>query len=191
MRAPWPHTAAILAGGESRRMGRTKASLPWSGEMTMLGSVAEVLRSITASVILVGGDGPACGLDHLPDRHPGRGPIGGLETLCGSGLDDRYLVCPCDMPGLVPGLLQRLLSPVGGEVVIFASESGHPVSTLPMVISADVYPVIAEQVEAGDHALHRLLQRVETVQIALSGEESRLLVDIDDPGTYEKLRPRA
>ncbi|HLM64354.1 MAG TPA: molybdenum cofactor guanylyltransferase [Acidimicrobiales bacterium] len=90
---PGPPTfgAAVLCGGASRRMGQDKAFLVVEGE-AMVVRVARALRGAGAGeVVAVGGDAAGLrglGLAHLPDDHPGDGPLGGVLTalrLVGAG----------------------------------------------------------------------------------------------------------
>jgi len=104
-------TGAILAGGQSRRMGRPKEGVVlWDGR-PMIEHVVASVQAVCGRVVIVGacrGWTPAPDVIHLDDCYTGAGPLGGIATLLASGLDQGYLVVACDQP-LVPPRAFRLL----------------------------------------------------------------------------------
>jgi molybdopterin-guanine dinucleotide biosynthesis protein A len=85
----------------------------WDGRPMIehvIGPVAAVCRQV-ASVGACRGFHPSSerNLVRIADRHPGAGPLAGIETLLASGLDSGYLVVACDQPLLTPRLLRSLL----------------------------------------------------------------------------------
>src|SRR5690606_10672129 len=64
---------------------------------------------------------PSSRIVHLPDLHPGEGPLGAIVTLLSSGIADAYLVACCDHPLLTPELLQMLLEHPGIQPAVFES----------------------------------------------------------------------
>ena len=95
-----PLVAAILAGGQSRRMGRDKASIIWQGE-TLLARTARVAQEAGFAVMVIGRerpDGwPLPDTRFVPDAYPGQGPLGGLATALEAANQD-VLLLACDMP---------------------------------------------------------------------------------------------
>ncbi len=93
---------AVLTGGASRRMGRTKALVEVDGT-PMASRVADALSAAGCEpVVLYGGDPiELAPLDRpvLPDRYPGEGPLGGilgvLEQFAEPATD--VLIVACDL----------------------------------------------------------------------------------------------
>ena len=87
----------ILAGGQSRRMGRDKATLTW-GNVSLLEHMVQLLSTVTNEVRVLG-------RGELPDRIPGKGPIGGILT--GLEFTDRTanLFLAVDLPLLAQDFL--------------------------------------------------------------------------------------
>ncbi len=82
-------------------MGRDKASLPIDG-VPMGRRVADALRAASLDrVLAVGGDpslAELLGVEHVADRWPGEGPLGGVLTaLADAGTDATVVVLPCDL----------------------------------------------------------------------------------------------
>src|SRR5262245_1565825 len=92
-------SGAVLTGGASRRMGRDKALVEVDGR-PMAGRVAAALREAgAAEVQAIGGDAAGLGelgLDVVPDRFPGEGPLGGIVTALSAASQPVTVVVACD-----------------------------------------------------------------------------------------------
>ncbi|MCX7622830.1 MAG: molybdenum cofactor guanylyltransferase [Thermomicrobium sp.] len=103
---------ALLAGGQSRRMGRDKALLDFLGE-PLLARVIRRVRPLTDDLFVVATDRPAYasfGVPVVPDRVPGCGPLGGIYTALVQARHEYCVVLSCDLPFVSPGLLGALLT---------------------------------------------------------------------------------
>jgi molybdenum cofactor guanylyltransferase len=108
-------TLAIQAGGESRRMGRDKALIPFLGRPLIL-RVIERLAPIADEIIVTTNkpeDYGFLGLPLFPDIFPGRGALGGLYTAISAASQPLVAVVACDMPfacaNLLTGLQEALI----------------------------------------------------------------------------------
>ena len=104
----------ILAGGRSSRMGRDKAELPLGGETFL----ARLIREYTPGFpvyVSVGEAGrfPCDGAKELVDRHPGMGPLAGLEAAFVGTDADAVFLTATDLPFGTLELAQRLLDMLG------------------------------------------------------------------------------
>lgn len=100
-------TGYVLAGGRSSRMGQDKAAMQLGGA-TLLETAVRKLRQVCAEVVVIGG-GPDGGADRVvADRHPGCGPIGGMEAALSDIRGDWAMFLPVDMPLLPGGLVEAL-----------------------------------------------------------------------------------
>ena len=119
----------VLVGGNSSRMGRNKALLPYQGT-TLVESVADAVRTVTGNVSLVGRphrDG-LLGYGIVPDIYPGEGPLGGILTVLQHSTADWNLVVACDMPELNASFLQRLMDAAnssGSDALVPVGPSGR------------------------------------------------------------------
>src|SRR6187401_3304171 len=94
----------VLCGGQSQRMGRPKAWLPFAGEL-MLPRVVRLLREAVDPVVVVAA--PEQELPPLPghvaivrDAEKGRGPLQGIAAGLAAlqGKVDAAFVSSCDVP---------------------------------------------------------------------------------------------
>ncbi|MBM3992125.1 MAG: molybdenum cofactor guanylyltransferase [Planctomycetes bacterium] len=104
-------TGLLLCGGESRRMGRDKALLPW-GERTMIDGPLDALRELASRVLLSTGRTaryPQLGLECVLDAFPDAGPLAGLCAGLEACRTPWLAVLSCDLPLARAECLRRLL----------------------------------------------------------------------------------
>src|SRR3989338_10622941 len=136
----------ILAGGQSTRMGKDKAHLPW-GDRTLIEHMIETLRPVTDEIIVAAKD--AAPLSHLharvvEDLVLGAHALGGLYTGLTLAVHERCFVCACDAPLLNPALIQFLIRQAEGwDLVIPRTREG--LQPLHAVYRKPVLPAIEEQ----------------------------------------------
>jgi molybdopterin-guanine dinucleotide biosynthesis protein A len=99
-------TVAVQAGGESRRMGRSKATVPFGGR-PLLCTLVERVAPIADEVLITTNEPQNLGfLDQMPeapkirlerDLCDCRGSLTGLYTALATASHDWVAVCACDM----------------------------------------------------------------------------------------------
>ncbi|TAJ79836.1 MAG: molybdenum cofactor guanylyltransferase [Gallionellaceae bacterium] len=103
-------TAIILAGGESKRMGRDKAALPFNGEtllQSVIGSVQPLFAQTLVSVRELRAD---VSLPQICDTQADGGPLIGLISALETVTTPWVFVVACDMPFVAPALIEQLAS---------------------------------------------------------------------------------
>jgi molybdopterin-guanine dinucleotide biosynthesis protein A len=143
----------VLCGGQSRRMGRPKAWLPFGGEI-MLPRVVRLLREVVQPIVVVAA--PNQDLPPLPDdtllawdEEKGRGPLQGLAAGLAAlkGRADAAYLSSCDVPFLRPAFAQRLIDLLGDCDVCVprVGEFHHPLAAVYRLRVADaVAQLLAE-----------------------------------------------
>src|SRR5437879_6014122 len=113
----------VLCGGQSKRMGRPKAWLPFAGEL-MLPRVVRLLSEVVQPIMVVAA--PEQGVPPLPpdieivrDEEKGRGPLQGLSAGLAALRDraDAAYLSSCDVPFLKPAFVRRLIDLLGDNHV--------------------------------------------------------------------------
>ncbi|MDT8307671.1 MAG: nucleotidyltransferase family protein [Anaerolineae bacterium] len=191
--------AAVLAAGESRRMGRVKPLLPW-GETTILG---QILHNLLASQ--VGEVWVVTGFE--------AGAVGAVAADFGA----RVLFNPSYASGEMLSSLQvavrALPARCSGVLVVLADQPLIPTAIFDQVIAAfddDQERIVAPTYKgqrghpvligrrffaellglAPGSAPRDLLQAHEAAFHLLAVESEAVLLDLDRPGEYERYRPR-
>lgn len=105
-----PVTGIILCGGQSKRMGRPKAFLPFAGK-SLIEHGLDLMMSVFAEVILVTNNPDD--YEHLSasivrDIIPNRGPLVGILSGLLVSNHEHVFVMPCDMPAITKNLMREI-----------------------------------------------------------------------------------
>ncbi len=154
------HSAALIAGGKSTRMGRDKAALVFAGRPLWQAQLAALSATHPAELFVAGKCAPISdpAVEIIPDFRTDCGPLGGIAAALLRARSPWLLVLAVDMPAMTPDFLANL--------VRSSAERGH--GLVPTVDGkweplAAVYPTscatIAEQMlEQGRFALHHFIE---------------------------------
>lgn len=128
MNALAPLYGLVLAGGESRRMGRDKATLAYRGRTQLETAYSLVARHCERAFVSVRGDQvsePArAALPQIVDAHEGIGPIAGIAAAQAAHPEVAWLVVACDLPFLDDMTVAELITRRGAHPVT-AYRSAH------------------------------------------------------------------
>ena len=105
-------SAVILAGGQSRRMGRDKAWLPLDGQPLLARQIALVRELAPADIFISGRadtDYSVLGCPVLTDEFADAGPLAGIAAGLAAASAPLVLVLAVDMPDMTSAALRRLL----------------------------------------------------------------------------------
>lgn len=183
-------SAAILVGGSSRRFGgRDKGALVVGGRAILDRQIAE-LSVLTDDILLVGGrdDGPLrAGTRQVPDRVPGLGPLGGLDTALAEARDDRIIVLACDMPLVSSAFLRQLLSRSDEvDAVVPRTKRGyHPLCA---VYARTCHAAVLRRLAERQLSMRGLLNDLRVSVVDDGGiETERLLANVNTPADFDEL----
>jgi len=127
VRAAAPLYGLVLAGGESRRMGRDKALLDYHGRPQLEWAYQLVARHCARAFVSVRAsqaDELRSALPRIVDGEAGAGPIAGIAAAQAAHPEAAWLVVACDLPFLGDALLAHLVARRGAECVT-AYRSAH------------------------------------------------------------------
>lgn len=144
----------VLAGGQSSRMGRDKALLPFAGQPLIARSLS-ILREADLSAAIAGASPHSFSsltayAPVVEDRQCGLGPLSGICAAFAS-VSARYAVfLPVDLPLLPPSLISYLLhhARITGQAVTVASVNGFT-QTFPAVLDRVILPALENEMQAG------------------------------------------
>jgi molybdopterin-guanine dinucleotide biosynthesis protein A len=135
----------VLCGGQSQRMGRPKAWLPFAGEL-MLPRVLRLLGEAVRPVVVVAAPDQevpplSSEVEIVRDEEKGRGPLQGLAAglaALGGRADAAYL-SSCDVPFLHPAFVRRLIDLLGDHAICVprVGDYHHPLAAVYRLEVAD------------------------------------------------------
>ena len=119
----------VLAGGESRRMGRDKALLLRDGQ-SQLAHIAALLERVTDRVFVSTrraqqNDAERSRFEQIVDRYENIGPIAGILSALEEHPDKDWLVVACDLPNIDEPTLRFLLDHRSAELPFTAFRSSY------------------------------------------------------------------
>jgi molybdopterin-guanine dinucleotide biosynthesis protein A len=174
-------TGLIMAGGDSRRMGRDKTALDFGGR-TLLQRAASLMQGIFPRVLVsVRRPRADLALAQVTDELPDAGPLAGLcAGLAGAGTPWVFALA-VDMPLLGSGLIRELAGRRDGfeAVVPVVRDVPQPlaayyaVSALPVLRAALAGP--------GRRGPRAVLERLNACLVRADGMQDGF-IDLDTPG---------
>ncbi len=186
-------TVVILAGGQSRRMGRDKLRLTLGGETLLARALRRWGEVFPRVLVSVAGPErfPELGERRVFDRFPGAGPLAGLHAGLLAAGEDVFLT-GADMPFSSPEKALELASLCGeAEACVLTDEKGRW-EPLFGYYRPSVLPKTEELLTAGRRSMGALLGSVRLREVFLAelGEkpDSPLARNVNVPEDYEKLR---
>ena len=170
---------ALLAGGQSRRMGTDKALLA-VGAGTLLDHMTAKLRALAIAEVVVCRNAPGC----LPDLLPGLGPLGALHSLSRHYPGRDLLVVPVDMPLLSAATLAALLT-ADSELSGPRHYEGYLLPLWLPLAPAAIHAIETRLTDAAaDRSLAALLRDLSAETLPLRGPHAEF-ANINTPAEWE------
>lgn len=190
----------VLAGGESRRLGRDKALLPWSGKALLLHPY-EVLREVMSEVVVVTVRGRCyeeLGLPVIHDRFEGLGPLAGIHAALEWVRSRPVFVVACDLPYVSVELVEHIAgwsTDQGPRPPTGDGSWTHPWARVAVwqgrqqplcgLYSASCREPLEERLREGRLEAWRFLAEIETTSVPITPDlafyRSDLLVNVNSP----------
>lgn len=190
----------ILCGGKSRRMGRDKASLKWNDE-TMLERVIREMSSDGRELLIsaaaeqtskVKAQVEDLDIFVVSDEYFDHGPLEGIRCVMKQAQSDYIFFCAVDMPFItletVDYLEQRMEDPENAGCDCIVMEEGDRTHPLCGIYHKRALSVLEQQLEEGNYRAMAFLRKLnwKTVQVEVSGLDSRVLWNANTPEDYER-----
>ena len=188
--------ALILAAGESRRMGRDKALLSFGGK-TFLRTIIDNLRyaGIESITVVLGHNSgiiqravDLSGVRVVVNREYERGQTSSLQAGLAAAVTEQpegVIICLVDHPAVSAEVILRLKEQFQATrpialIPTHKGEHGHPV-----VISPKLFSELLSQ--APGEPANITIRRYRDVTEFLEVDDRGVLLDVDEPRTYEHL----
>lgn len=164
-------TVVIQAGGESRRMGQSKALVPFAGR-PLICRMVDRLSPVADELIITTNEGerlafladqyPDLSIRLVPDLHDFRGALPGIHTALDAATHPFVAIVACDMLFASPRLVVAeaiTLKESGADAVIPVNKHGYEPFHAIYRRSACL-PAVLELLEAGDKRAQSFFDRV-------------------------------
>ncbi|MDR1394681.1 MAG: molybdenum cofactor guanylyltransferase, partial [Deltaproteobacteria bacterium] len=169
------YEAAILCGGQSRRMGRDKAFLRSRQGQLLIHILAEKLAPKFHEVHLITNDPlkfapypELAAYPILPDVHPGCGPSGAIRTALLAKPGRTFFITAGDQPALRPDIIEKLAElMIQTQADLVLPRFGHSIEPLHAFYGPGCEPALAETLKAGRLAIREIFPAIKTVYLEL------------------------
>lgn len=179
-------SAAILVGGQSRRMGRDKSQLTY-GSVTFLGEIAAKLDDFNEKYLSLnaGQTHTVIGFTNVYDKYDNIGPLGGIYSVLKESTVDYVLFVPCDMPFITRSAINHIVDMWQEEDMLIAmTKSGR--QPLVGIYSKRCITAIGELIDKGDYRPAMLLESVRSTICDMT-EYEECFANINTIEDYEPL----
>ncbi len=185
-------TAAILAGGKSRRLKQDKLYLLYQGRR-LLDHAIGLAAEISPHIIVVGNspvkDLPQ-GVTLAADVFAGKGPLAGIHAALTQAATKYVAVMPVDMPFLSADVYRRLWQNVHPQKPVVA-KSAKGIEPLVSIWPAALAGELEQWLRKGRLGVHVYLKEVQAqvadFGVSASETDKRLFVNINTPDDLRNL----
>jgi molybdopterin-guanine dinucleotide biosynthesis protein A len=184
--------AVLLSGGESRRMGRDKATLLLDG-VPLWQRQLGLLRELSPCALLVSARERPGWLPQdvrfVADSAPARGPLGGLAAALEAMAASHLLALPIDLPAMTAAHLAILwgaASP-GCGALPWLDDRAEP---LPAVYPAEAAPIASGLLAGADVSLRALTEVLVAAgrmkKHVIGSPDSKLYANCNSPADWQR-----
>jgi len=153
--------AVLILGGESRRMGQDKATRPLAG-VPLYQYGYRLTCALFDRVRLVGHPRGASTapipLEIEPDRHPGLGPLTGVETALSGARESWVFILACDHPFVTPQFVRALAALRAEDVDVVCPHDGTRALPTLGFYRASVLVEVRSRLDGQDRSLRGALE---------------------------------
>jgi molybdopterin-guanine dinucleotide biosynthesis protein A len=179
-------SAVLLAGGESRRMGRDKATLEWRGrplwewqlEKLRVLCPEKILLSVRSDVSWRPAD-----VELVLDAPPSRGPLSGLAAALASIETDYLLALAIDLPFMTAEHLRLLCDVATNKSGVIPTIDGRA-EPLAAIYPRDARAVFLEALQGDNFSLQPIVQKLSSLQmmraLPISGRTRELYRNVNE-----------
>lgn len=184
-------SAVLLAGGESRRMGRDKGTIVFR-DRPLWRHQLDLLRKLEPETLLVSARiDPAwrpADVEFVADAHPSGGPLGGIGVTLARITSDHLLVLAVDMPFVTSGYLFGLVERVGAGcgVVPMIENRAEPLAA---IYPRETLIDFTQALSGNDFSLQPLVAKLTAIgklqALPVSDEEKALFRNLNQPADLD------
>lgn len=184
-------SAVLLAGGESTRMGRDKATLMWRGRPQWEWQI-EKLRALHPEKIFVSArsDLSWCPADArlIQDTPPSRGPLSGLATALAATETDHLLALAIDMPFMTTEQLRLLCNLVTTEAGVVPMIDGNA-EPLAAIYPKESRAIFLEALQSENFSLQPIVRKLIDLnllkEMPIAGPAREFYKNVNEPSDLD------
>jgi molybdenum cofactor guanylyltransferase len=173
----------VLCGGQSRRMGQPKASLPIGNE-TMLERIVRIMATRCQPIYVIASPKPS--LPILPatveivcDPAEYLGPLSGLATALGVLQNDCFFLSSCDVPMISSDWIDEMHRAMSDDINAVIPVIGDQLYPLTGIYRSSIRPIVLAMLQNGQRRFKDLFLKI----------PHRRLSDVDFSDAVRRVQP--
>ncbi len=160
------YSAAVLAGGKSKRFGSDKALYLYK-DKPLIKWVLDSFIDSNDIFIVANQDYPTFDTKIYSDIIASSGPLSGIYTGLSHAKNDWLAVAACDMPLLTVKYWQGLFRYTKGyQAVVITTE--HGLEPLAALYHISILEIVKSQIESSEYSVQKLLRRIKLNSLDIS-----------------------
>lgn len=188
-------SVAVLAGGQSKRMGQNKAFLEVGGQ-TVIARVLDRVKALTDDLFISTNTPEAYeqfGLRMVADIYPDKATLGGIYSAIQAARYSHVLVVACDMPFLKYELLRYLLELAPTADVVAPLITPPQPETTHAIYSKACLPAIEPHLQANKLRVIGFFEEVKVryvtrEEVAQFDPQFHSFINMNTPEEWEKIK---
>ena len=189
-------SAVLLAGGESRRMGKDKGTLPFRGKPLWQIQLDRLRKLKPADIFVSARTDPEWrpkDVQFVADDPPSRGPLSGLAATLARIQSSHLLALAIDMPFMNEGHLRALCDQIhpGCGVLPMIGDRAEPLAA---IYSLGAHTEFVKALSGPDFSMQTLTNRLVEMGrlrvVRVSQREQQFYRNLNDPSDLEDQRIR-
>jgi molybdenum cofactor guanylyltransferase len=183
-------SAVLLAGGESHRMGRDKATLPFRGKALWQNQL-ELLRKLKPAEIFISARTDPKWRPHdvifVADTSPSRGPLSGLAAALDRTTTSHLLALAIDMPCMSSEYLEFLCAQIepGRGVLPTIDQCAEPLSAIyPREAATDASKTLTNTDFSLQSLTRELVAAGKLQPISVKDRDRNLFRNVNEPSDF-------
>lgn len=187
-RIPEAASAAVLAGGASRRMGEDKSLLPFRGQPMIQHVIRQLCPLVEEIMIGAVDDGRYAftGLRIVPDLEAGQGPLMGILSCLMSSRHERLYVTACDVPEQPDGHIREMLRRAEEADLVMPVDAQGRHEPLMAVYTKRLIPALRAVMARGGRRMVELLEAPGVRSLCVSLPPGGWYHNINTPDDYRR-----
>jgi molybdopterin-guanine dinucleotide biosynthesis protein A len=159
-----------MAGGNSLRMGADKSMLPIEGQ-PMIERICQQLRGTFDQILVSANEADRysfLGLEVIPDRVPGQGPLMGIASALAASANELNFVVACDIPYVDVSYVRHILAEAEGTDLVIPTTGEGQCEPLFAVYRKSALGAMNEVLSSGGRKISDVFARCKVKHIELS-----------------------
>ena len=176
----------ILAGGESKRMGRNKALLTVDG-VPFVQRIVNTLHQRFSLILISANDSSQyafLNLPVIPDVFKQCGPLAGIHAAFRAEPADYFFTVTCDIPFISIQVIDLLIDKIEEKSVVIADD-GMQTHPLIGIYPRAIYSLLENYLREGKRQVHEFIETVDVIKTEVS-PYARSVLNINTPDIYRR-----